>query len=233
MNYEGGAIGTLECREDGGAGLRLHGRFPYNKTAILSDGGRTGRPKKERFGPKAFNYRVAAPGKEIHLLVGHNFGKPLASKLTDTLIFLDTAEALEFDALIAPAIAATSYGRDIIAMIMSGLAFGISPGFRIPPKRAVAVPVTTEIETVRRPISGEPVTIEDEPNDGTLDENGDPRYGAIIRLIWEALLYEISIVTRPAYKESQVEMRDWTATETHLRDAPDAGVQRVLNRWRA
>ena len=106
------------------------------------------------------------PTKEIHLLVGHDYNRPLASKLTGTLTLTDSDDALSFTADVPEEIAQTSYGKDVIAQIGAGLAFGVSPGFRIPPERAVA----------------EPEFIEEEPDDGTLDENGDPRRGALIRV---------------------------------------------------
>jgi phage head maturation protease len=189
----GGSIGELEVRRSKRGGRRLKGRFPYGKRAVLSDGGRNGgRPKKEAFAPKALAFRVEAPDKEIHLLVGHDFNKPLASKLTGTMRLTDTPEALTFEADISPEIAATSYGRDVLAQIDTGLAYGISPGFRLPPPRAVA----------------KPEIITQEPNDGTIDEDGEPRHGALIRTIVSALLYELSIVTRPAYKSSSIESDD-------------------------
>jgi HK97 family phage prohead protease len=178
-------MGDLEVRAARKGRRKLRGRFPYKKRAVLSDGGRKGgRPQKETFAPKAFAYRVEAADKEIHLLVGHDFNRPLASKLTGTMKLVDTAEALTFEAEITPEIAATSYGRDVLAQIDSGLAYGISPGFRLPPPRRVAKP---EVFT---------------------DEGHDPSRGmfnALIRTINSALLYELSIVTRPAYKESTIE----------------------------
>jgi HK97 family phage prohead protease len=178
-------MGDLEVRAARNGRRKLRGRFPYKKRAVLSDGGRKGgRPQKEQFAPKAFAYRVEAADKEIHLLVGHDFNRPLASKLTGTMKLVDTAEALTFEAEITPEIVATSYGRDVLAQIDSGLAYGISPGFRLPPPRRVARPETFE------------------------DEGHDPSRGmfnALIRTINSALLYELSIVTRPAYKESTIE----------------------------
>lgn len=178
-------MGDLEVRAARKGRRKLRGRFPYKKRAVLSDGGRKGgRPQKETFAPKAFAYRVEMPAKEIHLLVGHDFNRPLASKLTGTMKLVDTAEALTFEAEISPEIAATSYGRDVLAQIDSGLAYGISPGFRLPPPRRVAKPETFT------------------------DEGYDPSRGmfnALIRTINSALLYELSIVTRPAYKESTIE----------------------------
>lgn len=205
-----GAEGKLELREEGGE-TRLYGSFPYNKTATLSDGGRRGRPRKEKFAPKAFEYRVEDPDAQIHLLVGHDFNKPLASKLSDSLTLKDTPEALTFEAVLSDAIKETQHGKDILAMLLAGLAIGISPGFRIPPERAVK----------------EAEKIEQEVDDGSLDENGDPQYGALIRTVIAALLYEISIVTRPAYEDATVEQRNWQ---------PDGPSSRVVvpaaYRWR-
>ena len=68
---------------------RLRGRFPYNKKAVLSDGGRTGRPRKEQFAPRAFAYNVEHKEVDIRLLVGHEFSKPLASRGAGTLDLQD------------------------------------------------------------------------------------------------------------------------------------------------
>jgi HK97 family phage prohead protease len=203
-----GAAGDLEVRRARDGSTRLSGSFPYGRAAVLSDGGRSGRPRKEIIAPHAFSFRVNDPSKEIHLLLGHDFGQPLASKMTGTLQLKDTTEALRVAATISPAIADTSFGSDALAMIGAGLAFGISPGFRLPPERAVA---RAEAET----ITEEPV----EPEKGM--------HGAIIRTVHEALLYELSIVTRPAYKESQIEARNWTPGEALISAAPAH-----LRRWR-
>jgi len=170
-------------REQDGSRI-LRGRFPYGPLAVLSDGGRRGRPRKERFSSRAFSYRVELPDEEIHLLVGHDYGKPLASKLNGSLLLTDSDDALTFEARISPEVADTSYARDALALIAAGLAVGISPGFRIPPERAVP-----DAETVE----------EEDPSEGQ----------ALIRTIRAALLYELSIVTSPAYKDSTVEGRAW------------------------
>lgn len=177
-------LGELEVRRGVGGKRRLRGRFPYRKRAVLSDGGRNGRPKKEEFAPRAFAYRVEDPAAEIHLLIGHDYDRPLASKLTGGLSLRDSDDALTFDADISPEIQATSYFADFIAGFTAGLIVGLSPGFRIPPPRAVP------------PEEAEEVT-EEEPEEGN----------ALIRTIFQALLYEFSLVTVPAYKETQVEAR--------------------------
>ncbi|MEO4043949.1 HK97 family phage prohead protease [Hoeflea sp. CAU 1731] len=199
--------GQLEVRRAGDGSTRLAGSFPYGTPAVLSDGGRTGRPRKEVIAPRAFAYRVEKPDEDIHLLLGHDFGQPLASKLTATLKLTDTDEALKFEALISREIAETSYGRDALAMIGSGLAVGISPGFRIPPARAVK-----DAEA----ISEEP----DRPDEGM--------HRAIIRTVKSALLYELSVVTRPAYSESQVEARNWAPN--HKPEV--SGSRTAAKRWR-
>ena len=183
-----GADGGLELRTAAGA-QQLVGRFPYGTPAVLSDGGRNGRPRKEIIAPQAFAYRVDDPEEDIHLLVGHSFDKPLASKAAGTLMLHDSAEALSFTATITPDIARTSYGADLLAGVSAGLVTGLSPGFRLPPKRAVAEPERVEQEAY-------------DPDRGM--------FGAMIRTVLAALLYELSLVVRPAYPAAQVEARSWS-----------------------
>lgn len=206
----GFADGSLELRKRASGAMALQGRFPYGKRAVLSDGGRTGRPKKEVIAPRAFAYRVDDPKEDIHFLVGHSYDRPLASRGAGTLIIQDTADALIFEAMIADEMLEVSYVRDFLSGFAAGLIMGLSPGFRIPPKRAV--------ENAE--------TIEDEGSD---PENG--KHNAIIRTVHHALLYEISAVTRPAYNEAQIEARAWEATATGNR--PVSVPHRTLNRWRA
>lgn len=182
--------GALSLRAESDGSRILTGRFPYGATATMSDGGRRGRPRKERFRSRAFQYRVEKPDEEIHLLIGHDYGKPLASKLGESLRLTDSDDALTFEARISPEVAATSYAQDALALISAGLAVGLSPGFRIPPERAVENAETVE---------------EEDPAEGD----------ALIRTINAALLYELSIVTRPAYDESQVEARNWQVGKSY------------------
>jgi uncharacterized protein len=186
--------GSLELRAVG-AQVTLHGIFPYGKTAVLSDGGRTGRPRKERIAPNAFAYRVNDPNEDIHLLAGHDYNKPLASKGTGTFDIVSDERALSFVARIAPEIFQSPYGQEVLAQLRSGLAKGISPGFRIPPQRAVAQAERITEEPVN-PAAGQ--------------------HGATIREVLDALLYEMSVVTVPAYSEAQVEMRNWELSERVL-----------------
>jgi hypothetical protein len=204
----GGHGGDFEVRQAGDGATRLRGRFPYRRRAVLSDGGRRGRPEKEEFDANAFAFRVNDPEAEIHLLVGHRFDKPLASKLSGTLTLRDTAAALLFEAVITRAISETTFGRDALALLFAGLATGISPGFRLPPERAVP---RQQAETIIQ----EPVN----PDEGMM--------GAEIRIIHEALLFELSLVTMPAYPDAQVEAR---MAAPVIR--PNSKAPQFLRRWR-
>lgn len=180
----GGHEGGLELRKRASGALALHGRFPYGKRAVLSDGGRTGRPRKEVIAPRAFSYRVERPEEDIHLLIGHSYDRPLASRGAGTLELADSDDALSFAATITDEMQEVSYVRDFLAAMRAGLIIGISPGFRIPPERAV-------------------------PNAEKVEEEDPAKGMALIRTIYAALLYELSVVTRPAYDETQIEERNW------------------------
>lgn len=205
----GGHDGELELRRSGDGATRLRGRFPYGKTAVLSDGGRRGKPRKERIAPRAFAYRINDPKEDIHLLAGHSYDRPLASRSAGTLDIADSAEAVTFTARIAPELERASWVQDVLGALAAGLIKGISPGFRLPPERAVK----------------QAETITEEPYDPANDQ-----YGAIIRTVEDALLFEMSLVTVPAYDETQVEERNWNARA--CREASDAGLRRALERWR-
>jgi len=201
MMLTGGAIGTLELRAARDGSRRLSGSFPYNSRAVLSDGGRTGRPRKEAFAPGAFAYRIDKPDEEIHLLIGHDYDRPLASREAGTFFVSDKPDAVSFQAIITAELQRATYVQDFFAGFAAGLILGISPGFRIPPERVV--PKAEE-------------TSEEDPAEGI----------ALIRTIFAALLYEFSMVTVPAYKETKVEERSGVIIPA------TAGLHRTLNRWR-
>lgn len=113
---------ALELRAEAG-GVRLAGRFPYTTEAELAPG------RFERFEARAFAARIEG-GADIHLLAGHDFNRPLASRDAGTLTIRDTPEALEFEADLSDG---TSWARDFIAAHRAGLIKGVSPGFRVPP----------------------------------------------------------------------------------------------------
>ena len=192
----------LELRAAGDGSRRLKGKFPYNSRAVLDAGGKGRRPKKEQFAPKSLSFAVEDPEREVHLLVGHSFDKPLASKKAKTLILSDSAEALTFEAILTPDIQRTSWATDFLAAFSAGLIGGISPGFRVAPPEVVAKP--------------EEVTEE------------DPREGdALIRTIFAAILFELSMVVRPAYHETDLSLRQFQWDRVPVR-----GPVHPLNRWR-
>ena len=200
--------GDFEVRARRRGGKTVRGSFPYRRRAVLSDGGRGRRPEKEEFAENAFSYRVNDPKAEIHFLAGHRYDKPLASKLNRTLLLRDTAKALEFEAHILPEILDTSHGADALALLTAGLATGISPGFRLPPERAVPK----------------------EEAEQFIDEPDKPEQGmhrARIRIILQALLFELSLVTAPAYSDAQAEARHWAPGNRANTALPD-----FLKRWR-
>ncbi|KPP84874.1 MAG: phage prohead protease, HK97 family [Rhodobacteraceae bacterium HLUCCO07] len=185
MLWGGVAGGALELRRLDGGRVRIAGAFPYGSPAEL------GRGRVEVIASRAFAARLEA-GEDVHLLSGHDFEKPLASRAAGTLELRDNDDALSFEATISPE---TTWARDFLAAHDAGLIRGLSPGFRVSP-------------------------------DG---ERIEARSGVVRRTITAADLFELSAVTRPAYGGAQIEARNWNATEA----APDDGLRRALNRWRA
>jgi len=51
----------------------------------------------------------------------------------------------------------------------------------------------------------------------------------LLRTVTAADLFEISLVTRPAYDAAQIAARSW---QLAINESPDAGLLRTLNRWR-
>ena len=174
----------LEIRQNG-AGGTLRGRFPYGSTATLRDRGRV---RKERFDPEAFEFSIEDPEREIHLLRGHSFDQPLASKQAGTLRLNDTRAALEFEADVLPEASRPSWVQDTVLAVSAGLIRGVSPGFRVPPPDAV--PDAERIEP----------------------EPGNPDVS--IRVIRAAVLFELSLVSRPAYQDAEVQLRHRVEGET-------------------
>ena len=168
----------LETRQEGDGRRRIRGSFPYAGMATIADRGRT---RKERIKPGAFRYAIDDPESEISLLRGHAFDRPLASKHGKTLELVDSAYELHFEAVLPPDDAMPSWVTDTVRAIDAGLMLGLSPGFRVPP--ASAVPNAEEL----------------------VPEPDNP--GVMIRQINAAVLYELSVVTRAAYRAARVELR--------------------------
>ena len=160
------------------AGRELVGRFPYGSMATMASRGRI---RKERFTPRAFRYSVEDAQREVNLLVGHSFDHPLASKLRGSLVLEDNDDALSFRATLPPEGEQPTWMRDAVLSVKGGLMRGVSPGFTVPPASAVA------------------------KAEELIPEPGNP--GVVIRQVNDAVLYELSLVTRAAYVDSEIDLR--------------------------
>lgn len=197
--------GDLEIRARGG-GRSMVGRFPYNRTATVRD---RGKRRKERVRSRAFGWQlkrfeqlqnemadaikngVAQAQREIleeqleranvHVLSGHSFDKPLGDMLKGTARFTDSDDALRFEVDLPDEKDMPSYMLDVVKEIRTNRAGGISPGFVIPPRSVVA--------------NAEEI----------IDEPGNP--GVQIVVVNHAVLHEMSIVTRPAYGSTDIDIR--------------------------
>ena len=171
------AIYPIDDLEIRQGGRYISGAFRYGSTATVRSGGRV---RKERIQPRAFRYVVDEEGKDrpLDLLVGHDFDKPLARRSTGSLEVRETPEALSFVATLPDPALQPTHVRDAVLMLEAGLVGGISPGFQVPKGRGFE-------------------RLEPEP--------GNP--GVAIRVIEEAVLFELSLVTRPSYPDTTVELR--------------------------
>ena len=194
----------LEIRAKG-AGRALFGSFPYGKTATVKDRGKV---RKERFKKGAFGWQFREFSKlqkkmarmieesadkvrreliqeqlerrNVHILAGHDFGKPLGSMMSGAKI-RDTDKGVDFEVDLPPEAKQPSWVKDAVLQIEAGTMGGISPGFRVPPASAVA------------------------NAEELIDEPGNP--GVKIRQVNQAVLFELSLVTRPAYGQTEVDLR--------------------------
>ena len=165
----------LELRQ---RGRRLSGRFPYGRTATMKA---TGKVRKEMIVSGAFNFALRDLTREIQVLSGHNFDRPLGSRIRGSAEFIDSVEALEFEVRLPELSQRPSWIRDAVLAVEGGLVAGISPGFRIPPKSI------------------------NENAERFVPEVGNE--GVEIREIHDSILYELSLVSRPAYTETSLEIR--------------------------
>ena len=168
--------GGLEIRQIGGARF-LRGAFPYNSMATMASRGRV---RKETMSPHAFRFAIETePERRIDILVGHDFGKPVASRQSGTLTIEDSAEAVTFQARLPDD--PPTWVVDAEKAIAAGIMVGLSPGFSVPPLSVVA----------------DAEVFEDEP--------GNP--GVQVRRVNHAVLRELSVVTSPAYEDAGVDLR--------------------------
>ena len=115
-------FGELELRQRGRV---LRGTFPpYGEIATIR---KAGRVRKERFAAGAFKFALDDAQREINLLVGHDYGQPLASKLAGSLTLRDSPKALTFEADLPK----TTWAEDLRAGIAGKAAvYGVSLDFQ-------------------------------------------------------------------------------------------------------
>ena len=216
-------VGALEVRQVDGATV-LAGSMPYNQTATVAD---RGTRRKERLGSDAMGWQVKKFAEvqaemnralattidrarlelleeqleraNVNVLVGHDFGKPLGDLKRGTARVTSNADELAFEVDLPPEELMPTYMLDVVKEVRIGRAGGISPGFRIPPKGV-------------------------SPNaEQFIPEPGNP--GVQIRVVNDAIMPEVSIVTRPVYP-SAVDLRDEDHAETAYLFEP-----RSIYRW--
>ena len=165
--------------------------------------------RKERIGPDAFAWTIQRMGqlqeelagvmsgavdearaqvlrqeierRNVHVLSGHSFEKPLGDMARGTARVTSDAKAVRFEVDLPADVDQPTYMRDAVKQINANLAGGISPGFRVPPRTTVA----------------QAERLEPEP--------GNPNVQ--VRVVEKAVLYELSIVTRPAYSDTALDVR--------------------------
>lgn len=115
---------------------------------------------------------------DVSLIRGHNFDRPLASRGFGSLVLSTTPRELRFRAFLPDVDHQPAYMAETLRMIRGGLIVGVSPGFRLPP--AARVPNAERL----------------------VPEPGNP--GVQIRELADVVLYELSLVSRPAYGSSVV-----------------------------
>lgn len=195
----------LEIRARGDKRV-LSGKFPYNKTATIRDRGKV---RKERIGKRAFGWQIKRfqelqdelstmvgetvdkvrkeileeqlERANIHILSGHEYSKPLGDMKRGTARVIDSDDALRFEVDLPDEKDMPTYMMDVVKEIRTGRAGGVSPGFRVPPRNVV--PDAEEL----------------------VDEVGNP--GVQIRVVKQAVLHEMSIVARPVYASTDVDVR--------------------------
>ena len=200
-------IGELEVRVAGG-NRSLSASFPYNRVATRSS---TGRTRKEKFSPGSLSWQVkefeklqgelsqvmarsvdrafteaqkraavealedGIERRNTHLLIGHDFDRPIADMRSGTLAVEHTDEAVLLRATLPPEGQAPSWVEDAIKSVQGGQTRGISPGFN-PIKEGL--------------------------------EREDPAFGtSMVRRIDDAVGYEYSLVSRPSYSGTTVDVR--------------------------
>ena len=128
--------------------------------------------------------------RNTHLLVGHSYDRAIADTITGNLALTYTDDAVKFVATLADEADMPSWVRDAVLGVRGGQIRGVSPGFQVTSKGAERL----------------------------IPEAGNP--GVFIREIEDAVVYEYSLVSRPAYSETDITARHDAVTDaesTHAR----------------
>ena len=197
--------GAFEVRARG-AGRVLSGKFPYNKTATVKSSGRT---RKERFKSGSMSWQVrefeklydelgtvmqssidearrqilvehledAIEKRNTFLLVGHSYDRTIADMRSGTLAVKHTRDAVELEAQLPADDEMPSWVRDAVLAVKGKQLRGISPGFQV--------------------ARGGEKLIKEDPSAGD----------SMIRVIDDAVVFEYSLVARPAYAGTDVDAR--------------------------
>ena len=158
---------SVEAREEFRLdGRGLSGAIFYDMDTVISD---TESIRKERYSPGAFDFAIEDGTREINLIMGRSYDRPLASRRAGSLQLEDGPDALRFNVDTLPE---TSYVNDFRSQVAAGSAsFGVTPLFSIPPPETVP----------------DAVTIIPEPGSTN---------GAQIRVVRQAVLQGIAVVAR-------------------------------------
>ena len=200
--------GAFEIRARG-AGRVLTGKFPYNKTATVKSSGRT---RKEKFKSGSMSWQVREFEKlhgelaevmkssidqarreilieqledqiekrNTFLLVGHSYDRTIADMRSGTLTVNHKRDAVEIEAELPDDDAMPSWVRDAVLAVKGKQLRGISPGFQV-------------------------------ARGGEHLERENPSAGdSMIRVIDDAVVFEYSLVARPAYAGTDVDARSDT-----------------------
>ena len=197
--------GAFEIRARGDRRV-LSGRFPLNKTATVKSSGRT---KKERFKSDSMSWQVrefqklqgkladvmqssvdearrqilveqledAIEKRNTFLLVGHSYDRAIADMRSGTLAVNHSRNAVTLEAELPADDEMPSWVRDAVLAVKGKQLRGISPGFQV-------------------------------ARGGEHLEREDPSAGdSMIRVIDDAVVFEYSLVARPAYAGTDVDAR--------------------------
>ena len=125
--------------------------------------------------------------RNTFMLVGHDYNRTVADMKSGTLAVKHTAAAVELEATLPPDERMPSWVRDAVLAVEGKQLRGISPGFQVPAKGAERL----------------------------VPEDGEGN--ALVREILDAVAFEYSIVSRPAYPTTTVDAREFKAGEPRRR----------------